>query len=46
MCEAENAILEKHRIHEVPPSMFYIPNFITEDEEAYILNKASKIPSN
>jgi hypothetical protein len=31
--------LEKYRIDGPPSSMYYIPNFITEDEENYILNK-------
>ena len=33
--------LEPYCVSSTPASMFYIPNFITKDEEEYILNKAS-----
>ncbi|KAK4508003.1 hypothetical protein PRZ48_001738 [Zasmidium cellare] len=35
--------MEPHRIPSVPDSMYYIPNFISEEEETSILNK---IPQN
>lgn len=31
--------LEQHRIPNLPPAAFYIPNFITEQEEDYLLQK-------
>lgn len=31
--------LEPYRIKDAPASMFYIPDFITEAEEEYTLNK-------
>jgi len=34
-------MMEKYRIHAAPASMFYIHDFITEDEEKYILDSAS-----
>lgn len=34
-------LLEQHRIEDVPESMYYIPNFITTSEEAYILDHVS-----
>lgn len=33
--------LEAHRLRALPPLAYYIPNFITEQEEAYLLTKAS-----
>lgn len=38
MAEIDQGRLEKHRITVLPESMFYIPDFITSDEEAYILD--------
>lgn len=35
----EGKDLESCRIQDAPPSLLYIPNFITEDEEECILNK-------
>jgi len=34
-------VMEKHRIHDAPASMFYIHDFITEEEEEHILDSAS-----
>lgn len=31
--------LQQQQIPDLPPTMFYIPNFITEDEEQRILEK-------
>ena len=39
MAEINNEQLALHLIKNGPPSMFYIPNFITAKEEEYILNK-------
>lgn len=33
--------LSAHRIPGLPPSFYYIPNFLTEYEEAQILQKVS-----
>ena len=32
-------MLQQQQIPDMPPSMFYIPNFISEDEEQRILEK-------
>jgi hypothetical protein len=32
-------LLQQQQIPDLPPKMFYIPNFITEDEEQRILDK-------
>lgn len=39
---ADNAspdLLQQQQIPDLPPKMFYFPNFITEDEEQRILDK-------
>lgn len=33
--------LKAYLIQAAPPSMFYIHNFITQDEEAYIVDKVA-----
>lgn len=40
----EHEALEQYRIQDAPLSMFYIPNFITLEEEEYILNKVRLPP--
>ncbi|KAI9664040.1 MAG: hypothetical protein M1821_007531 [Bathelium mastoideum] len=39
----DSSLLSFHRIHGLPPSFYYIPNFITAEEESQLL---TKIPSN
>lgn len=34
--------LEQARIRTLPPSAYYIPNFISEEEEAHILEKVQR----
>lgn len=34
--------MEAYRITAAPPAMYYIPNFITQEEEQTILQKASR----
>ena len=36
-------LLQQRQIPDLPPNMFYIPNFITEDEEQRILDKVRTI---
>jgi len=36
---ALSELLQHQQIPDLPPKMFYIPNFITEDEERRILDK-------
>jgi hypothetical protein len=36
---ASSDLLQQQQIPELPPKMFYIPNFITDDEEQRILDK-------
>jgi len=31
--------LQSCAIQDLPPTMYYIPNFITEDEDAYVMSK-------
>jgi len=38
------ASLESHRLLELPESGYYIPNFISAEQEAYILEEVSKLP--
>jgi len=38
------ANLESHRLPELPESGYYIPNFISAEQEAYILEEVSKLP--
>lgn len=35
-------LLHQQQIPDLPPKMFYIPNFITEDEEQRILDKVKQ----
>lgn len=35
-------LLQQHQIPDLPPDMFYIPNFISQDEEQRILEKVIK----
>lgn len=37
--QSPEVLLQRQQIPGLPPSMFYIPNFITEDEEQRILEK-------
>jgi len=37
--DTSSDLLHRHKIPDVPPKMFYIPNFITEDEEQRVLDK-------
>lgn len=34
--------LDQHRVASIPESMYYIPDFITEDEEAHILSRVCR----
>lgn len=34
--------LEASRIHALPPAAYYIPDFISEEEEAAILHKVAR----
>jgi hypothetical protein len=34
--------LEQYRVEGLPPTAYYIPNFITEHEEEYLLQKVSR----
>jgi hypothetical protein len=36
---ASSEVLQRQQIPDLPPKMFYIPNFIAEDEEQRILEK-------
>lgn len=37
--------LEDHRIPNLPPVAYYIPNFVSEHEEAYLLQKVGSLIS-
>ena len=39
---ASSDLLQQQQIPDLPPKMFYIPNFITEDEEQRILDKVKR----
>nr|ODN85727.1 hypothetical protein L203_04601 [Cryptococcus depauperatus CBS 7841] len=41
---SKNSDIEQFRVQGVPPAAYYIPNFITESEEAYLLKKAEESP--
>ncbi|KAK8846818.1 hypothetical protein IAR55_005906 [Kwoniella newhampshirensis] len=36
--------LEHFRVQNVPPAAYYVPDFITEEEEAYLLRKVEESP--
>ncbi|WVQ76850.1 hypothetical protein IAR50_006524 [Cryptococcus sp. DSM 104548] len=36
--------LEDFRIKDIPPAAFYVPNFITEEEEAFLLERLESSP--
>ncbi|XP_062309932.1 alpha-ketoglutarate-dependent dioxygenase alkB homolog 6 isoform X1 [Osmerus eperlanus] len=36
--------LKRHVVKDAPPTVYYIPDFITEDEEAYLLQQVYKAP--
>ncbi|WWD22122.1 hypothetical protein CI109_106611 [Kwoniella shandongensis] len=36
--------LEHFRVKNIPPAAYYIPDFITEEEEAYLLRKVAESP--
>jgi hypothetical protein len=39
-----NQDLQAFRVASLPPEFYYIPNFITPEEEASILNKVHSVP--
>ncbi|TYJ54274.1 hypothetical protein B9479_005033 [Cryptococcus floricola] len=40
----DSKTLEDFRIPDIPPAAFYIPNFVTEEEEAYLLERLESSP--
>jgi hypothetical protein len=38
--------LEPHRIPHLPPSFYYIPSFISPEEESSLLSKVAPLPIN
>ncbi|ODO03187.1 hypothetical protein I350_06032 [Cryptococcus amylolentus CBS 6273] len=40
----DSKTIEDFRIPDIPPAAFYIPNFITEEEEAYLLERLESSP--
>lgn len=36
--------LEKFRVPNTPPRVYYLPNFITHNEEIYLLGEIKKTP--
>ncbi|CAB1352320.1 unnamed protein product [Coregonus sp. 'balchen'] len=36
--------LERYVVKDAPPTVYYIPDFITEDEEAHLLQQVYKAP--
>uniref|UniRef100_A0A452H242 Uncharacterized protein n=1 Tax=Gopherus agassizii TaxID=38772 RepID=A0A452H242_9SAUR len=36
--------LETFRVEQVPPTVYYIPNFISESEETYLLHQVYAAP--
>ncbi|KAK5080819.1 hypothetical protein LTR70_000476 [Exophiala xenobiotica] len=45
MASSDALTLDSARISELPESGFYVPNFILPEEEQYILQEISKLPS-
>ncbi|XP_067413417.1 alpha-ketoglutarate-dependent dioxygenase alkB homolog 6 [Emydura macquarii macquarii] len=41
---AKTLALETFRVEQAPPAVYYIPNFISESEEAYLLSQVYAVP--